>query len=263
MDSMFNAPFHYRMKSRRSELGLSQTEAAQQCGLSNKRWSQLERGYRFPGSFEERRIRKYLNIRDYLLPPKAVVKRLSVEGSKLELSPTPYFPPQDRPTFYRYFAAKKRQPKLVQKLTSLVEQRSDIATCAFFCERTRCDSYLEALHILYLLALGAVPCLKTPALLGHPPAALVDPRSKKEVGHRKHLCLALGHQRLFFQMGLATTQMLVVDVLSWNGEWRVIELDGAGHDSSLDTARDQLLGIPVQRVLAYELEQEIRGFLRL
>jgi DNA-binding XRE family transcriptional regulator len=244
---MFNKPFSLQMKENRRSRSLTQAKAAASCGISRVRWSHLERGYRRPSQSEKLTISRYLNIDDTaFIPPIGGLKTFRNTGSVFTPTHQPYFPPRHRPTCIRYFTALKRHRNLVLALTRIIKDRPDFDECEYFGHRTSCDSYLEALYILSLQASGAKPALIVPALLGHTPLPIVAPDDRREVGHRPHLCLICDQSVAFFQTSFPTPRLSTVDLLVWDGRWRVVEINGEGHDSTRDFERQDQLKLPVE-----------------
>lgn len=260
--SMFQPTFGFQMRRRRVKLGLTQTRAAKRCGITQPRWSHLERGYRYPTQLEELQIRDFLQLSNYIVPSRSFLKELGNAGARNLPKVRPYFPQLERRTNIRYQAARRRFPQLVDQLTRVISLRPDYHRCAHFSALVPCDSELEALSLLYLLAQGGVPCLVRPLLLGYISRKPVDPETMEGVGHRPCLCLNLGDNFYFFQVSLATPRVFRVDMLRWNGEWRVMEIDGKGHDNSHDESRAHLLAIPTTRLSTEQLVSQIQTFLR-
>lgn len=258
---MFDPEYTYKMKQARLDAGLTQKKAAQLCGMTRIRWTHLETGYRIPNPGEYLKLRHLLGLR-YLpsRPPKAVLELLSA-GQRSTTSAKPYFASLDRPTFARYLAAKRRYPELTSRLTAIAKARRDFALCAYLCSKIATDSYLEAVYLLYLLALNATPCLKSPAALGYLPHPILDRSSHEYVGNRLLACFHTEDKHFFFQTAFATPRLWVADVLVWDGSWCIVEIDGCGHDSSEDKLKQEMLQIPVRRLSETALIGEIESYL--
>jgi len=247
---MFDQQFHLSLKFHREDRGLSQKEAAELCNISPWRWSALECGRRMPNSQELGHIRRWFKLgRVFISPPKAT-KQLLDNGARLTECPQPFFAHRDRPSYNRYRTCLKRQGELTGLLTRRINQRSDVesALCQQFCHLVTCESYLEALYVLYLLADGAVPALVAPSLFHPTPVPVVDPRTRNYAGNRPRPCLVLGTRYQFFQVSFQGS-LFRVDVLEWSDQgWRIIEIDGTGHSSNDDREREIALGLPTSRL---------------
>ena len=242
---MFKLPFHLRIRQQRLKRHLSQTQLSRECGISRDRWSQLERGYRRPSVREIQIISDVLHLRSFSVPPSGLHRDILQISTSLRKSAKPFLAHQDRPTNFRYLAALKRHRPLVTRLTSLARKRGDIRVCESHCQNIACGSYLEALYLLTIVVSGASPCYLTPASFGHTPHPIVDPILRQEVGHRPHACFATTEKAYFFQVSFATPSSICVDLLIWDGAWKVLEINGEGHQTHSDLLRSSILGLPV------------------
>lgn len=245
---MFKPQFHTRLRERREESGRTQTQAAEACGIEPDRWSQLERGRRIPSERELRVIGNSLRLGDVFVPPGKATKQLLDNGARLAPAVKPFLVPQDRETYRRYRRLLGRHGGLARALEERLRRRPDFPLIQKFCHHVRCDSYLEALHLTCRLVEGATPGLLEPARFDPTPLHIVDPRTRKYVGSRPHLCVVQGANYDFFQVSFLGHIVHRVDVLRWNGGWRVIELDGEGHSSLGDPEREKAIGLPTTRL---------------
>lgn len=242
---MFRPPFHTLLKEKRLSAGFTQKEAAEICGLKCKRWSNLERGYRYPNDKERKRIGRLLRLGNTFVAPPGAVGKLLNSTRALAPNRKPFFPRQDRPTFVRFRAGSRRHPVLIEELTEIVTARPDFAYCEFVCNKISCDSSLETLFLLYLMARHAAPGFFPPSALGRTPNAIVDDRGRTQVGLRPRPCLVFEKKFYFFQVSFSLSRIVRVDILRWNDGWSVLELNGAGHDGREDWCRKEELGIDV------------------
>lgn len=254
---MFKPPFSLALKNERRRLGLTQSQASKETGISAKRWSNLETGHRFPTPSEEWVIQKLLGRLHYQSWPVDGRRVLRANVFENLAFRQPYWPAQERPSYFRFRSAEKHYPGLVHQLMSKVRTRQDFELCAYFCEKVACGSRLESLYLLYLLSQGAKPTLVAPASLGFLPHAVVAPDSRVYVGNREHPCLVCQGCWFFFQVAFLTPDCIIVDVLLWNKGWKIIEIDGAGHDATGDAIRDLTLRIPVRRITGHQLVRDI------
>ena len=245
---MFKPQFHTRLRERREESGLTQKQAAEACKIDPDRWSQLERGRRIPSEHELKVIGSYFRLGPVFVAPRKATKQLLDNGARLAPPVTPFFVPQDRMTYARYRMLMARQGGLARTLEERLWSRRDFDLCQQFCHQVRCDSYLETLYLKCRLFEGATPSLLEPARFGPTPLPIVDPRTRKYVGARPHLCLIQGKTYEFIQVSFFGPIVYRVDVLQWNGEWRVIELDGEGHSPDGDPEREQAIALPTTRL---------------
>ena len=143
---------------------------------------------------------------------------------------------------------------------TIVSSRVDLPKVEFIFHNIAFDSYLEVLNFLFLVARGAIPVSAAPLQLGQFPRPIREPFSRLEVGQRPHLCLYLRNSLYFFQVSFRLSTPLRVDVLVHDGQWKVVELIGAGHDFKSDNTRGELC-LPVTIVHEAELIERIRNFL--
>jgi len=135
----------------------------------------------------------------------------------------------------------------------MARSRRDFDLCMHLCHRISCESWLECLHLLYVVASGAQPCLLAPARLDHLPQTIVNDTGRQFEGLSPHPCFVLDGCFIFFQVSLALSKTARVDVLRWDGRWTVLEIDGKGHDFQNDRRRAFEVAIPVRRLDESEL----------
>jgi hypothetical protein len=194
---------------------------------------------------ELQNIRGILSLRTCTVPPSGTMKYLIDAGSRHTSSMPPFLTRQDRSTHIRFRTCRKRYPELVSKLMRKVESRPDYQVCEQACHQISCDSSIEALHLLVLLASGAEPLMVRPLEFGQPPHPICDPQLMNQVGHRLHPCLKLNEAFHFFQVSFQADSVLRVDVLRWDDKWSVLEINGLGHDYRKDHDRAARLRLPV------------------
>jgi len=157
-------------------------------------------------------------------------------------------------------AARRRHPLLIDALQLRLRKRPDYPALCAFTSRVALQSGHEALFYLALLDRAAqVRCI-SPYSLDAFPCKIVDPRTRKNVGQLRHLCLHLDGTYYFFQIGLMPGSVYCVDVLVWrDGVWSVLEIDGEGHDAGGDAERDAAIPLAVTRWSAGDVENFARG----
>ena len=252
---MIKIPFTYLLRTSRQKAGLKQTHAADAIDMTPKRWNNLELGKRPPNPEELAKMEALLGPLRGPIRPKGIHRLLLDEGLRAVETAKPYFPSADRPSFKRYYRALQRCPELVAYLTGIIMQRDDFEACDYLCDQIAFGSYLEAIHVLRLLAQGAKPALVAPAWLPSAlPCSLVDPETREQVGHRPAPCMILNGAFYLFQMSFQTPGIFTVDVLCWDNGWFVIEIDGEGHDFTNDAEREAAIGLPFTRYRASDLK---------
>jgi hypothetical protein len=223
------------------------------CGLTPKRWSNLERGYRNPGPEEHKTISRFLNFRHTFASSNGVTRQLLHSGARLTPSQKPFAHDLDRMTHIRYCTLCKCHPALAATLRERILSRPDHERCHHMCHQIRCDSHLESLYLAALLAQGAEPCLIAPASLARPPHTVMDDAGRMMVGLQPRPCFFLNGCHQFFQVSFKIPNLVRIDVLRWDGAWSVLEIDGKGHDTSGDWVKERQLQIPVRRMTGVEL----------
>lgn len=259
---MFLPLFHVRIRECRIKRAISQKQAAEFCGITAKRWSNLERGFRRPTTDEFQKISRYLKIGNSFPIPCRADRLLRAEGLRHGPKILPYFSPKDRLTHIRFKLSCRRYGRLTRILTERIRARDDFDACQYLCHQIASDSSLEILEILNRLVRGARPALVAPWSLGHTPHPIVDPSNWEQVGQRPQPCLIHNDTCDFYQVSFRAEHLKRVDVLGWRGRWEVIEINGRGHDSTLDHLRERDVGIPVfwktEREILRECESSIR-----
>ncbi|MFA5505825.1 MAG: helix-turn-helix transcriptional regulator [Vulcanimicrobiota bacterium] len=242
---MINPIFRLKLKERRRQLSLTQKEAATMCGLTRSRWSLLECGKRIPSEVEKRSISNSFQLGPVFYSPPGAKKKLLNQAQCLMPPRRVFLPHQDRPTQVRVRACLRAYPDLTNRLISKITTRVDGDLCEHFSHLVCCDSKLEALHLLHLLSLGGDPGLWAPAEFGHTYRPIVDCRGYKETGARPRPGIFLFDTWYFFQVSFKANTLIRVDLLCWKQGWSVLEINGFGHDASLDHLRGRELGLPV------------------
>lgn len=247
---MFRIPFHQHIRFHRLRQELTQKQVATKAGLARVRYSHIECDERTPTDAERGRILSALDLpqRDcFPIRPSSVMRRLRSTGNEL-LDHRPFFPPQDRPNGIRYCAAKQKYPSIVQAVTERLRARADYEDIEYLTQRIACGSREECMYLLQILDAGARPALVPLTAMGFLPHRVVDPRSRKEVGHRPFPCFVLDERVYFFQVSFLVVKpdkdvVYSVDTLVWQKGWTVVEIDGDGHEDNFD--RDQDLQLKV------------------
>ena len=250
---MFKPLFCLRMRERRLELSLTQKQASELIGMSQTRWSNLECGHRRPTNNEKKKLSALLGLGDCFVPPYSITRTLLSNGARLVECRKPYFSNQDRTTHTRYNACRRRVPILTAQLTSMVHSREDSDACRAISHRISCESWLEALYLLFLQASGAKSALIAPETLGRLHQPIVDDTGRRLTGLNPRPCFVLDGSFHFFQVSFYLSRVMRVDILRWDGSWSVIELDGRGHDPASDLERERELGLPVTRFRAQDV----------
>ena len=255
--------FHTRMKRRRKELSLSQRKAAENCGLKPRRWSALERNVRQPTNRELEIISRYLKLGSYERPIPKLHQLLVSQASRLLPTAQTFLARQDRSSHQRFRKCRRSYPDLTRRLCSKIDSRADARYCWSFAHNVSFDSALEVLHFLYLLADGGMPGLFPPSQLGHTPLPIVDPEDSSHAGHRPHCCILRDGAVWFFQVSFRGVEFYRVDMLvSDSGNWKAVEINGAGHDYQSDHLRSNAIGLPIEWLDERQVITKVTEFLR-
>lgn len=250
---MFRITLHHQIQHLRRRAGYRQRAAAGLAGIPAQRWNHIERGTRRPTPTERLRIQSLLGPLSGFLRPPGIVRALRSEGRKVLPKTCPFLVLPERPPHTRFLSATQRHPRLVNRLMSTISKREDLADCEYLCNQLALGSSDEAVFVLHLLAAGARPMYVIPGYLPTPPCPIVDPSDRSPVAHRPFPCFWLDGGLYFFQVSFSTPRIYTVDVLRWKGEWRVIEIDGSGHDATDDVERTAALKVPVLRLSGREI----------
>jgi transcriptional regulator with XRE-family HTH domain len=259
---MFTPQFHVQLKKKRLRLGLSQKEAAALCGLERARWCHLELGFRNPTAEELRLFREKFELGRVFTNPARVQQLLRSRGVEVVPRETCYLAQGDRDSRIRYRAALKKYEPLVRGLETHIRRRSDFEFVEFFCHNVQFDSALEVLQTTILLGQGAIPITVAPLQLGHLPHKVVEPQSLAEVGHRPHLALRLDDKIYFLQVSFRCSETVRVDLLIRdNFDWKVVEINGPGHDSSRDLKRMAEVNLPTRWMTERDVVERAQALL--
>lgn len=254
--SMFIAPCPARMlREARAKLNLTQAELGELVSLSRTRVSQLECGWRSPSQTEQEVLCAALGLSPADLRRAApITPRPNLSQIKRRFSPwTQYRVPKDRPSEVRYRAAVQKHPELVRRVAGNLKGRQDLDWIRVYLRETCFDSYLEVLFSLLLLEDGAQPGWLAPHHAGFVDWPIVEPVTRKVVGHRARPALAWEEMLLFPQVTLRARKVTTrLDLLLGTQErgrthWFDVEIDGPGHDSSTDHFREMEHGLSVVR----------------
>lgn len=131
-----------------------------------------------------------------------------------------------------------------------ISKREDFYLLNHFCDGLSLGSALECVFVMNLLARNAKPTFLAPtSLAAYFPHPIVCPGSQEFVGNRPFPCLFLDSEIWFPQVSVKTPRLYTLDYLVYgrSGEWRIVEIDGRGHDGREDSARNEALDIPVIR----------------
>lgn len=259
-NNMFRKPFHHVLKDRREALGRTQVQVAQLADVDRHRYPKIERGEVAPRTHEVTSLSQFFELDRDLFAVRGpnVEDRLLRTGANFRPRRKVFFPPQDRSNNARFKAARSRHGKLVQRVVSRLRRRPDFSDLEFLSEYIANGSGDESLFLLSLLLEGAQPCLLSPMVLGHLHHPIVDPRNRSYVGNRPFPAFLLDGRAYFFQVSVATPRVYTVDVLKWDGEWSVIEIDGLGHDDRYDRERTESIGWPVIRLQEVDVVNRCR-----
>lgn len=234
---------------------MKQSLVAARAGITAPRLSHLENGHRFPSQLERFKLASVLNLEPapgLAKPPGAT--RALIDAGRSSLSRRQiHLPPSDRPSRVRYLAAAREWPGLVNGLAAKLRRREDYELLNHFCSMLALDSADECLYHLTRLVQGAKPVLLAPLSLDHLPRRVVCPRTGASVGAHLFPCLVSGDRFEFPQVSLATPRVLRVDCLVFEGGWKCLEIDGPGHRVSADGERQELVGLPIDRLTRSQL----------
>lgn len=247
---MFSKPFHVALKQLRLKRRLSQKALAEALGLAPSRLCKIERGHIRPSASDQRAIQAWSGGIQAFVPPFRVMRTLMKNGHSCAPVRSEYEPPRDRATHVRFNAALRNYPDLANTLLHKLYLRPDFHDCQSAAHDIVAESSEEAIFLMRLLVEGAMPCLIAPATVARLPQCIVDPVSGNDVSYHPMVCLAFPGDFYFFQATLQSKDWRHrVDVLRCKDDaWRVIEIDGFGHDLAVDARREKEIGLPTTRI---------------
>lgn len=258
----------------REEQGLRAAALCRKLGVDPRRQSDLELGRRQVAPKHLILVRSELAGVE---PPEEPGEEKAQRGRQPRESERPflrslkvpapdYDPPKDRHAGVRENDAYRRLPELTERLRSAYLARPDVQTVQEFLGAVSIGSYLEYLVLAEELGTG-VPLRVAPHELGWSHYALVHPVTFQAVGDRRWP--ALGHRGKwgwmvsFRQPSIRTPQRLwTPDVLFYTRlrgqppRWRIIDVDGIGHDPQWDRLRREQLALPLLSLDTETVEEE-------
>jgi len=266
---MYKKTFHTALAEARRVSGLSLRQLEAVGGLPARRLTRLERGIALPTPEERRALASVLrtHIFDILnLPvrPRRLYQTLKNRGRRLLPEQKPFYPPRDRPSRIRLYAAQSQYPREMKALRKSIHQHQSFEELNCLCEQLALDSSLECLFLSSLFAEGAEPLVLAPySLPPRLPQQVICPLRKVDVGFRPFPCVKT-HKRLYIpQVAFATPSTFVVDFLCHqDGKWSALEIDGRGHDDKRDREKERALGISVTRLDEGEVLKRVHTVLR-
>jgi transcriptional regulator with XRE-family HTH domain len=269
-------PFGCKVRKIRQARHLTQTALAKAARLSRPRLCDIERARRRARIEEVRCLAQALDMEPAELTRGTdwEVPRTPTQARRVErrfYRPFKFAPPRDRDFRVRLAAARRGYPERVARLEQLVDARRDRTRVLRFLMTVACDSDLEAMFILELLATGAALTRQSPQILGFRKHAIVHPATLEVVGHCRFPSLALklrslevllfpqvSLRPLLARRGCAQSQTHTVDFLiavrlGSTVSWGVVEIDGNGHSSRGDREREEHLDLPAVRLASVEV----------
>lgn len=265
---MYRKTFHAVLAEAREVSGLSLRRLQAVSGLPARRLTRLERGIALPTPEERSALCGVLRTHLFELlntqarPPR-LYQKLKNRGQRLLPEQKPFYPPRDRPSQLRLYAAMRRYPSEMKALRSLIEEHENFDELNCLCEQVALDSGLECLFLSSLFAQGAEPLMLVPYTLPpRLPNQVICPRTKVDVGFRPFPCVQNGPTLYIPQVAFATPRTFVVDFLCHqDGKWSALEIDGRGHGCEWDDEKERALAIPVVRLDEQQVLEHVRRVL--
>ncbi len=173
-----------------------------------------------------------------------------------------HIPETERDFWSHLFGARKRRPRLADKLESRVFEREDFEEVWDFLAAAPSESSLEALTYLHFLADGARVSYDNPGRYGFLAAKIVN-RDEETINHCRFPVLAWKGVLLFPQLTLSRTRRIRPDFLvayqiGRGVDWALLEIDGEGHQA--DHSRDEFL-LLVLRAQPGQVHSDLPGWL--
>lgn len=253
----------FDLRQARERQGLPAAHVCRNLGLDPRRQSDLELGRRRVAPHHINLVQQALHGSASTSDPGLLAaprgrRRREAEREFLRSLRVPsedYDPPKDRHAGVREQAAFRNCPGLAEKLRSAYLARADLDHVLGYLECVSLGSYLEYLVVAEELGSGK-PLRISPHELGWSHYALVDPTTLNAVGDRRWP--ALGHRGgwgwlvTFRQASIRTPQRIwTPDILAYvrlRGQpprWRLVEVDGNGHDPRWSIPRQKQIALPL------------------
>lgn len=242
--------FRDLIAKRRIDLGLKKIDLARRLGVAHTTVSRWEQGVCVPDQQTLARLARALDLplRTLLesLPPPSDASLLR---SVLREMP-PYDPPRERENYQRLKRCLELHSEQTRRCLDELNRREDQSEIRHFLREVHTRSRLELLFTLAALTFSR-PTDGAPARL-HLPWPVVHERSGRPEGGRKWpLLITADRTTLLFNAPLLTFDgIFTPDVLVGPpGEpWRVIEIDGEGHDPVENARKEKALALRLDRL---------------
>lgn len=249
-----------RLRLHRARSGLTQREVAARAGVKRHRYADFERGHVRPTTSEIHRVAPVLGVKASFLtrgsdwsPPGPDVRRPACTLRDRRA----WRPKQDSPTAIHVKAALETWPDWALKFLTKIGKRKDLPLVRRFLREVACDSKLEAMLLLALLAHGARPVWDSPLVAGFREWPIV--LRGRQAGDCRHPGLEfefLGIRFvLFFQVSLQlrggrirVDGLVAVREFGGRTRWAVAEVDGPDHVDEKDRMRRLRHGLPEVRI---------------
>lgn len=281
-----NKPFNLILKQARHARRWTQRELARRSGVPRSLISLYEINQRHPNPKYAARLETTLGLRNgCLLPPTTKRPRGWPRWKKTRFwnrfcpHPKRHILERQRDNWYRLRAARKTDPVLYDWCMAQIRAQGHRPALAEFLRYMACDTGLEILSKLHLVALTAMLTYVPISRLGWDRLPIVVESTGDVVGHKHWPALVIEKPMLialFPQVPLKTAGKLTptgenpkfdvvrVDFLACirlpdGCHWVHVEVDGGWHASKLDDERAKEIGLP--RVKLTEADIRAHDFL--
>lgn len=258
----------HKIKRYRKRRDWTQVALAKAVGLDHRRISEWERGREWPQAFDLSKVADAFGIAiATLIKGTDWGSESRVSGFSRVFSSPRWKPSKSRvgESAQRFYRARLDFPELTRRLDQAIDESPHKESARLGETLLPLLSSREALLCLHLFAArGWVESL-APQLCGYISKPVIDPESKAVVGAIPLPALgvylgAVPHL-LFPNISIAcgpsyfTLDFLVGVKKNRGVEWKNLEVDGEGHDSTGDRERARALGLPQCRVNVEQLQR--------
>lgn len=255
-----------QLQKLRKGRALSQRQLAVQAQVLQSRISDFERGLRRPNEAHLRALASALGAdlpdlirRTRWQPPERGRPPCDQETALLDLFVPDrdeiYVPPRKKDFAFHMAAVRERFAEVMAVLEPRFDALPDRLAAELFLGELPVDSADEAVFDIHLAAFGTSRAWLAPTALSFAAHAVIDPESRRVVGHRRRPTIGAQWERAAFavvpQVAVRPAETAIMDrlvgVREGTTSWIDLEVDG-GHDSRRDEQRTAAVGLPVLRL---------------
>ncbi len=252
----------FSIRERRLALNITQKQLAEACKCTHQRISAIENKSVYPTPEQKQKIAEMLNCSpdDLSWRPQPTHKPQPEKARELLTRfrhKSSYRPPRERTGDSRLATLRNHYSTNMRRLEPLLE----IPENRQFVDDAPFDSALETLKCLdCIMDEDALPTEAAPSYVGFDLHPVVDPKTRRSVGHCPVPALVTERYLAILQVSVLTPHLYTMDALlcvihEGKRYFFALEIDGPGKPPP-DIRREQALGMPIIR---FTKDEVLRG----